>query len=345
MINRNHKWKLSEQSIFLLRLSDLLGKGYTLSTALEFLQFHFRPPLKRDLQKCLIKLKSGHSLHEVLRDLHFHNHVLGYLFFAEYRGELSFSLKEAGRMMMEKTKQKQKLKKVIQYPLFLLVFLGIVMIIMSQILLPQFTSLQGSIEDNENSFSSTFLSVLAYLPILMILALVFLVILCLFYALWFRKRSPLFKMRFLFYLPFLRSYLRTFNAYFFSFHMSNLLRGGLSVYESLSLFEKQSHFPFFQLEAHDLMRKLSEGYSLEETFQRRKYYQKELTYIISHGQKNGNLGQELSDYSELLLQTLHARIMKVLGYIQPFMFSAIGILVLLMYLSIMLPIFNTMSSL
>jgi len=56
------------------------------------------------------------------------------------------------------------------------------------------------------------------------------------------------------------------------------------------------------------------------------------------------LANELADYSEMVVEKLEARVSKLVLVVQPLLFSVIGLIVVLMYLAILLPMFQTMSS-
>lgn len=56
--------------------------------------------------------------------------------------------------------------------------------------------------------------------------------------------------------------------------MSNLLNGGLSIYECFALFQKQEHHPFFQVEAFAFTDQLSSGMRLDHIVSAKSHYEK-----------------------------------------------------------------------
>ena len=74
------------------------------------------------------------------------------------------------------------------------------------------------------------------------------------------------------------------------------------------------------------------------------YYEEELSYIITHGQANGNLAIELGDYSDLIMEKMEQKIKRMLVIIQPILFTCIGAIVVLMYLAMIMPMFQMMNS-
>ena len=341
---QKRKWSMESQSVFLLKLSELLQHGYTLSQAMEFLRFQLAPKLSEDIDYSLNQLKNGVPLHDTFEALNFHRDILGYLYFAERHGDLIFALKEGAMMINRKLANTNKLKKIVQYPLMLFSFLFILFFVMATVLLPQFQTL--------NSWMGTETS----LPLILLIKFVgafpygclifFLLVsgLYVLYRVYWQKKPPLQQMNFWLNIPLIKNIIPLFNSYFFSVHLSNLLKGGLSVHECLSLFERQKHYPFFQIEAAFIKRQLVGGAALEQIMTERKYYDAQLANVIAHGQSNGDLGKELGNHSQFILERLEQIVFRWLNIVQPVLFSLIGLLVLMMYLSIMLPMLKMMST-
>jgi competence protein ComGB len=76
-----------------------------------------------------------------------------------------------------------------------------------------------------------------------------------------------------------------------------------------------------------------------------RYYEPELALVIRHGQSNGELGKELDHYGEFLLQVIEKKLETALKLVQPLLLSAVGVLVVGMYLAILLPMFSMLNGL
>ncbi|MBM7701546.1 competence type IV pilus assembly protein ComGB [Metabacillus iocasae] len=345
MKKKRKKWTLEQQSKFLIQLSQLLEKGYTLSHALEFLQFQLPHNLREQIHHSLLQLKSGDSLHSVFSTLHFHKDVLSYLYFAEQHGDIYFALREGGKMLHQKVKNMKQFQKLIQYPIVLLFFMMAILFMLSTILLPQFQTLYQSLGHKQSSWLMFFMKGLSLFPYMLPLFVLFLLISYLIFKRLRTSLSPIQQVNFLLKVPVVKKIVLLFNSYFFAIHISNLLKGGLSIYDCLQLFEKQYHYAFFKGEASYLMQQLSAGLQLDDIIRGRTYYDDEMANIITHGQLNGNLSQELYDYSSFMIERIEAIIHKSLHFVQPLLFSLIGLVILLMYLGVMVPMFDAMSSL
>ncbi|MBJ7968274.1 type II secretion system F family protein, partial [Bacillus cereus] len=82
--------------------------------------------------------------------------------------------------------------------------------------------------------------------------------------------------------------------------------------EALTIMMEQKYNRFFQYEAARIERQLIAGESLQSIIAKSGYYEKELSYIIRHGQANGNLAVELEDYSDLVIEKMEQKMKRML---------------------------------
>ncbi|WP_231597536.1 hypothetical protein [Bacillus sp. SA1-12] len=91
--------------------------------------------------------------------MHFHRDVLSYLYFAEQYGDMEFALKESSEILHKKMTHLDKLEKILRYPIFLIITVGIILSIVQSVISPQFQQLYDSM-NIEASFFSVFLLIL-----------------------------------------------------------------------------------------------------------------------------------------------------------------------------------------
>ncbi|WP_175639770.1 competence type IV pilus assembly protein ComGB [Metabacillus schmidteae] len=338
------KWTLYDQTMILKRLSSLLDKGYTLNEALNFIYLNEHGSKRMDLLQCLNQLSSGNSLRKALSQLHFHRDVISYLYFAEQHGDLEFSLRECSEILQKKITQFDKLTKLLRYPLFLLISVGIILTIVHFIISPQFEQLYQSMNIETSFFSVFLIVVFSALKWLSLLAVAFSIGLVSYYFFVFRKKSVEERMMLLVKIPLIRRLFMILHSYFFSLQLSNLLKGGMSTLESLKVFQNQDLLPFFKVEGNHLISRLSEGEQLHTIIEERGFYEKELSLVILHGQANGQLSRELYTYSQLIIEKLEQSIIKIMTMIQPVIYAFVGIIVLFVYLSMLMPMYKMMEN-
>lgn len=338
-LRKDKKWTLHDQVIFLKKLGLLLNKGYTLSVAIELLQFQKQKHYKYQLQECIEKLKNGHTLHRVLEDLDFSKEALSYLFFAEKHGDLSLSLCNSARLLETKNFYHQKIKKMLRYPLFLVSSVIMLLSFVYHFLLPQFVHLYSSMNIKPTLIMQFLVNLPDFTNIFFLVILFLLLFFSLSYYLYFRKQTASRKMNFFLMFPTIKTFLVLKNTQYFALQLSTLLKGGLSIFDSLSVFEEQHHLSFFKEEATRIKRLLVGGEEFHHTIVR-KCYEQEFSTVVLHGQTNGNLGQELEDYSEFLTEKIEDFYKTCTSIIQPILLIGLGGFVITLYLSIMLPLFQ-----
>ncbi|WP_257345785.1 competence type IV pilus assembly protein ComGB [Pseudalkalibacillus decolorationis] len=342
---RKREWNRMEQSKFLRELGMLLDKGYSVSNALVLLQLHYQTYPQYPVKDIMRELKSGAPLFEVLEGKKIPGDILGCLYFASEQGRLSFGLLEGSRILLKREQLKKMFLRTIRYPLTLLLILSAMMFFMLRFLIPQFTALFNSVDLSLPTVTVYLLTVLQMVPYLFYFVMSVGLLLLILYPFTFRKKSPHEQLMIALKVPLLSHYLRILVTQFFAFQFGHLLKSGLSVSQVLQLFENQNYVRLYQDEALLLKSDLRKGKALDEIFRDKHYFLPELAQVVSFGQSNGSLGDELTLYGEMLFSNLEERIQRSIYLIQPILFGAIGCLVLILFLSVMGPIFQLFQSL
>ncbi|MGN7300565.1 competence type IV pilus assembly protein ComGB [Ferdinandcohnia sp. SAFN-114] len=340
---RNKNWTLKEQSLYLSRIGNLLDQGYSFEQASQFLLFQLPKKHNRDIEVIIESCKQGESLYTAFSKVGFHKDILGYLYFAEQHGDISFALREGSTMLQKKIVHFEKGKKIIRYPLALLMFVGFMFTMIEKILLPQFQSLFTSMSYEQTLISKILLRLPELNRYLLLIVGLLLIIGLTYYFLHFQKLTPVEKMKLLLKIPILKKVTVMFNSHFFSVQLSNLLKGGLSIFQALTMFEQQLHSPFFREEAKEMKQLLRAGNRFEDILRVREYYEADLAMIILHGQSNGNLASELQHYSQYVMEKAEENVTRLLAVVQPILFATIGIIIILMYAAIMVPMFQLLN--
>jgi len=337
-----NRWLISEQALFLKRIGELLERGYSLAESIESISYQMKENKKAQVYYCVTLLKEGFPFYRVLQEIGFHPTLIGYVYFAEQHGGLAHSFIEASKYMLNRQKDKQELIKLLTYPIILTVITLILFLFVDRFLLPQFTSLFRSMGLESNLFTKIILVFGSFLPILGYLLLFLFFVLLLYYLLVFRKYPAMKQKNTLISIPLFGSFYQLLLTHYFSVQLSYLLAGGLSIFEAVSLFENNEKNQFDQEIGCFLKEQLLRGSSLEELIETQMLFSADLAFIIRHGQRNGRLDQELYFFSKYCMNTFQDRLNRLLKYIQPTVYCLVGLLIISMYLSILLPMFHLM---
>lgn len=337
---RSRKWSRKEQADFLMRAGELLGRGYPLAEALDSLTYQMKESRKEDIRGALQELKEGHPFHKILADLDFNHTLVGFVYFSEQHGSLADAFRDGSEMMLKREGDTEKLKKIIVYPLLLIVMTAFLFLFVEEILLPQYTSLYQSMNLSPNVFMQIVYVTGEVVPLLILLTILTFIGGLSYYFLKFKKLSPLTQRTFIVSIPVIGSFYRLLTTHYFSVQLSYLLGGGLSILEAMKLFEENEKQSFDRQLGMELQEFLLRGDAFADIILQFRFFERDLPFIIKHGQENGKLEQELQFFSKYCLEKLADKTEKMFKIIQPILYSIIGIIVVSMYLAILLPMFQ-----
>ncbi|SFP22347.1 competence type IV pilus assembly protein ComGB [Salibacterium halotolerans] len=337
-------WVKEARSDFLMKTGTLLEQGYALEQALQLLSWEQPYHIKEKILRMTEELRTGTGFHEVLHDHGFPADVAAYIFFSEQGGFLSEGLKGAGDLYQKRIKARGSVQKLLRYPLVLMWVLFMIAVVMVNYLFPSFRQLFQSLDMDFPVLTRIMLQLFQYAPFAAVMLIPLLLAGFIYYMRRFRHFTPHRQYASLYRLPWIGSYLKLFLTYYFSLQFSSMLKGGVSIYEVCLVFEKQHHFPFFQLEGADLKQKLKEGKTLYDAVEESGWYRSDMKYVIQHGQVSGRLAEDLTFYSGRMLEVLEERVNKTVMVLQPVLFLIIGLVILGMFLSVFLPMFQLMNS-
>lgn len=337
---KKRKWTIGEQAVFLKKTGELLARGYPLSDAIHSLTYQMKGKRKKEIYRSLEDLKEGYPFYKILDDLEFNKTLVGYVYYAEQHGSLAAAFLDGSNMMLKRDEDLQRLKKIALYPVFLFVLTLFLLFFVGRFLLPGYTSLYHSMALSPNFFMKLIYGAGDFFPLFL-----FFLFICFFIALWFyflkyRHYSPIRKKASLSVLPIAGAFSRLLTTHYFSIQLGYLLGGGLSILEALRLFEEHNKYSFDSQLGKEMIEGLLEGENLPEIVGEYSFFEKELPFIIRHGQENGKLHQELNFYGRHCLKLLEEKVERMIKRLQPILYSVIGILIISMYLAVLVPMFQ-----
>ncbi|WP_201713478.1 competence type IV pilus assembly protein ComGB [Rossellomorea arthrocnemi] len=342
-IGNGFKKKSVDQGKFLKRVGDLLQKGYTFTEAIDFLLLPNEKKTIKLKKRLISSLQKGESISSVMnKQLNIPAHVSAQIYFAEHHGQMGHTLSEAGRYLIKRRNNQQQLQKVFQYPLMLIFISIVMMVLLRKVLFPRFQSLYSSMGYEPSAKLTYLLHFIENFPMIFSSGLLFFLLLALVFSLFKKRISPVKLSDVLCRLPFLSTYIKLGHSHFFSRELSFLLSSGVSITESLLIIESQSFRPTLQYISSHCIKKLKAGSPFHECFTSLPFFQKELAFVINHGQTNGRLAEELRLYSDICFQELEEKTSASLKFIQPAIFTFVGLFIMAIYFSIMMPLFQMM---
>lgn len=344
MVLNKRLWKEKEQILFLNRLGMLLDKGYPLIEAIDFMMIQLDDIKKQQLENGIETLNNGEPFYKVMETLKFHSTAISFAYYAEKNGELPASLQIAGKILSHRNERKAKFKKLLTYPITLVFITMIMFYIIIWQLLPRFMYLYETFQSKPNVMIRMFVwlanhSSILFLTIVIILGTSFFL-----YFQYQRKKGTEEMQVLLVKIPIIGNLIREWHTYYFAFHMSQLIKNGIALNDSLKLLKHDPQHPFLETIIEKIEEQLFNGENFNIAIRNVPIWHKELSYVIRHGQLSGRLDIELEAFSQTCLERFFESIEKSVKVIQPVLFGFIALWIILLYFSILLPSFQMINT-
>lgn len=329
---------------FLIKLAGLLQNGFTMKQALTFLTEQYDVIKQADRKKLLELINEGTSLSAVLKYLGFSKSIIMQVSFAEIHGEIIMNLEQSGEYLNTRRRTVNQLVKTLQYPLVLVCIFIIMLVLLNYTVIPQFNDLYSAMQADKTMLVNILTLTLNYLPYAALAALLAVFLFALMVLIIINLKNTELAAKLLLKVPVVKTYFKYYVTYRFSREFGYFLNNGLEVKEIILLFKTQTINRYLSLLAQTIEQQLLYGISLGDAIEELDMLDRRLAVFVNHGEYNSNVGQELIIYSEYSLENIIIKIESLTKKIQPIIFLILGLLIVCLYLVIVLPIFNMMST-
>lgn len=336
---KRKKQNIKQLPSFLHRISTLLCEGYTLTDSIYMLLPHHVEHVEEWREKIEEKFRKGSKVVEIFQLFSIPNNFLIMIKIADEVGTLNTTLAKIAKQIEFQEKMKRKLRKLLMYPLFLFIFLMSLFIAFRIYFLPNLEQIFYS--RNENFYSNmTMTKILLHIPdFLFVFTILFFI--CTSITMYrFRKKKIDEKLFLLQKIPIVNFFFRIQITKTFSKSLGDLLIGGFSLQQCLTILKEQQLNPYITYITEKLEHQIIFGETLSKAVDLTGVFFKRFHEFIEHGEKSGHLGRELIIYYELLDEKFQSIIKTSLSIVQPIFFLLIALCIVAAYLSILLPMYN-----
>lgn len=326
---------------FLKRLARLLVNGYPLISALEVIKWDKQMVITAD--QMISSLKDGTPIDQAFEKANFHSSITTYLYFARENGDIQTSIKKCISIYEDRLKYIKKFQDIARYPLILLIIFLFLLYFIKRSVLPSFIDLFQT--SSESSTMITFsMKLIEYsITLLFICGLLF----CFTWVLWhINKRRIHVKTQIKMYrfIPIYRHFLRLQTSFQFATHLSALLKTGMSLKEILHSMSEQNKLPIIAYYATLMTKELGEGRHISSLLSQLTFLERQVAVIFQKNADKEALEKDLSMYADLLTEELQRKIMRALTFIQPVFFILLACFVILIYMTLMLPMYQLINN-
>lgn len=338
---KNKSLSPSIQLIFLKRLHRLLKRGYSLTEALDVISWDSdMTPIVQIIQRSLY---AGKYLDEALSKAHFHQLIIVYIYFVRMNGNLLTSLSKSIDMFEQRMKAVEQFKKVSRYPLFLMSIFIILLLLIRQFILPSYAEMFQYSSESTHMVEFTFFIFNFLFTLFIVLVVLFIASLMIWYM-YKRKLSIEQQLRIISYIPIYRQYVQQQVSFYFATHVSLFLKTGMSMKDIIEHLKSQNELSIMQYYATLMMNHLSKGYHLNDLLRALPFIDPQLASIFQEHNHMKALKKDLATYADFVAENMEQKTMRFMMYIQPFTFSLLGLFIVIIYFSLLWPMFQLIDS-
>ncbi len=331
--NKEKKNKHKDQQELLEMITVFLKQGYSINDTIIVLKFRY------DLSSWIVMLEEGMRLSEVLAAKKFDKDVLLIIEVSENSGNLKTGIIKANELLSEKIKRKNEFLELIKYPLLLSAISFFSLLFISTFLLPQFENIYQSFGIEGDLLLKFLYLTMRTLPYIIL----FFFIIGLSFFMWYLSKDSEQKLKIILKNKYLKKYYFMIYNQIFVINITNLLKMDLKMDEVLNILESQEYNLFLQAEIKKINQLLNQGYSFYETLNP-DYYEGQLIQLIKDGEENSLLRHNLESYNIFLQNIQKNKNEKLLYLIQPIFYGFLSLLIIILYSSIFIPMFEMMDA-
>ena len=334
-IIKKNKLTNTEQMKVLKLIADLLEEDFSFQDSIKFLIKLQTKPSKVDcLQRIQTKLAEGDSLHIAFADAGFSKKVISRIKLSEIHGDFAQTLKQISKQMAEEQERWRKLRQIMQYPVILCAMLILIIMTVKFVLFPKMQNLtiSNSMVEHQHKFDIT----------LIIIIMIFIISILGYYCCRLTLNKMTSKQRVDFYLkiPIIRSWCSYTYTSYFCLEMANLLKLGIEIQDILYHLQEPGNLFWIQDVANHLQTCLEQGRSLSSGLKEIPCFLESLSWIVYENEKKGRLSSELAFYGQEIWRDWLEKLESLIQYVQPVIFIGIGLFIVYIYASILLPLYQ-----
>ncbi|MEQ5127127.1 type II secretion system F family protein [Providencia alcalifaciens] len=336
------KENLNYRIHFFHQLNILSSSGISLLKCFQLLQLNCHLPFWKNLiNQAINDLEKGISFINNLESHPriFNSTIISLIAIAEKTGKYDESFLIIKNMLEHNQKTSILIKKALRYPVTLVGFSGLLLIIMLVFVIPQFVDIYESFQQELPSItkvviiiSDTLIENFQWL-LLTLSTTIFLFIKYRSYVS--RKLSHLMQ-----YLPYINNIIRAKNLNIYFLTLSSTLKSGLPLMECLDCSTKTIVHHKYKEECHEIYHSVLRGASLSDAMKNTQLFPKLVVQLISLAEESGKL-----EYFAVYLFKYYSRQYKTitehhLKSLEPILLLFIAIIICLIMFAMYLPIFK-----
>lgn len=324
------KITLKDQAFIFSTIVDLTDMGVSIQKSVEFIRV-MKPKIKNQMDVVIKKLQEGKSFSEAFRP-YVSTDVYYQLKIADYHGGLRRTLESISKVFNSRYEQRRKIKSLIQYPIFLMMFLGVMLIGMRIYIMPELA--------NWDTGTASFRSKL--IKIILIAIFLLSVLTALKLLLDFKKKTITNQIVLLCRLPVFGKLYKTYCHYYLTSNLALFVRSGMSIGSICNYMTHLDRESLLYQIGKRIEKGITDGQDVHKMILNAVFLPDELVFLIKKVSNRETLSEEINALSTLKYRNLVQAMERLVLIIQPILFGIVGIVIILMYISILTPMYSSM---
>jgi competence protein ComGB len=328
--SNSDKIQLSDQAFVFSTMVDLLKMGVSIRKSVEFIRI-MRPAIDTPMGQVIDQLQRGKSFSTAFRP-YVSTNVYYQLEIADQHGGLEQTLGSISQIFTSQSQQRKKLKSLVQYPVFLMAFLGLMMIGMRLYIMPELADWNTGTKSVQSQMIKYGLVIGSFgIGIGLI-------------HLWmkFKQKSMANQVALLCRIPVFGKLYQTYCHYYLSANLSFFIASGMSIGSICKYLTRLDSQSLLYQIGKRVETNIANGQEISRVIKNSAYLPAELNLLIQKGSKKETLSKEVHALAMIKYKTLIQKIERMILIVQPILFGVIGIIIVLMYMHLLMPMYNSM---
>ncbi|GAK48014.1 competence protein ComGB [Secundilactobacillus oryzae JCM 18671] len=289
------------------------------------------PQQAEDISVIHQKLADGTSFEQSTHG-YFSTQIASQIKVAEVHGELKLALTEMSQLLRLQMQQLKKIKALLRYPMALLGLLLILFVALKIWVFPAIAGLTPNGAAKSNQSVPTVWVLFGLVPVIVLVWVMFELL---------KRLDYLAKLRLLCRIPLIGHVVERYYQYQLLVNVVIMLKSGLRLQEVLASSKQYASKSFLFELGTQITSQLEAGETLLTIIQQEPLVPNELGVFIQKGETGAKLNEDLLVFSKMIYRELVERIEQLIQLIQPIMFAVIGFFIVLTYLSLLIPMYQT----
>ena len=339
------KVKAGELSAVYWQLTTMLESGVPVATALGTIAEDIENPnLRKIMKDVLSKVNKGEPFSTGIADYPkvFNKITTAMILAGETSGNLPGALKRLAEYYDGRDKFSKKIKVALAYPIFVLVFIIVLVVFMMSFIVPRFKMIFDQLGGELPAFTRMFMNsydIICHNLIYVLPALIAVISSLVFIYRRTAKGHYFFSKKFL-AIPLFGKLIKFAFVAMFCKTMAALLNAGVSVLEVFQILSTMSPNDVIKQAVTNTKERIVEGSSISSSMVAANFYPTMVIKMIQVGEESGSLPSMLERTADFYERKVDAILSAMLALLEPIMIVTVGGVVLTVVLALYLPIFT-----